>query len=218
MSGRRDVTRVYLEIGPRKVFACGLDWPGWCRIGRSDEQALETLMHYAPRYRVVAERAGLDFEPGEPEVIERVAGSATTDFGTPGAVPDADAEPLDPSGAERQLALVRAVWSLFDEVAAASPAELRKGPRGGGRDRDKMIAHVIDAERAYARKFGVRHRPFAVDDRAALAAMRDDIATALGAASDGTPLTAGGWPSRYAARRVAWHALDHLWELEDRRI
>ena len=212
------MSRVYLVIGPKRVFACALDWPGWCRIGRSDERALETLVHYIPRYRVIAERAGLEFEPGASEVVERVAGSATTDFGAPGAVPDADAEPLDRPGAERQVALVRAAWSVFDEVAAASPAELRKGPRGGGRDRDKMVAHVVDAERAYARTFGVRHRPFPADDRAALTAMRDDIAAALGAASDGTPLRAGGWPSRYAARRVAWHVLDHLWEMEDRRV
>lgn len=212
------MTRVYLEIGPKRVFACALDWPGWCRIGRSDEQALETLLGYAPRYRAIAERAGLAFDPTEPEVVERVAGSTTTDFGAPGAVPRADAEPLDAPGAQRQAALVGAAWTVFDEVAAASPAELRKGPRGGGRDRYKMIAHVIDAERAYARKIGVRHRPFAVDDRAALSAMRDDIAAALAAPSDGSPLAAGGWPSRYAARRIAWHVIDHFWEMEDRRV
>ena len=212
------MTRVYLEIGPKRVFACALDWPGWCRIGRSDEHALETLMHYTPRYRVIAERAGLDFEPGEPEVVERVAGSATTDFGAPGAVPEADAEPLDAPGALRQVALVQAAWSVFDQVAAASPAELRKGPRGGGRDRDKMIAHMVEAERSYARLIGVRHRPFEVDDRAALAAMRDDIVAALGGPSDGAPLRDRGWPSRYAARRVTWHVLDHLWEMEDRRV
>lgn len=107
---------------------------------------------------------------------------------------------------------------MFDEVAAASPAELRKGPRGGGRDRDKMIAHVMDAERSYARMLGVRHRPFAVDDRAALSAMGDDITAALGPESDGSPLAAGSWPSRYAARRIAWHVIDHLWEMEDRRV
>jgi len=26
------------------------------------------------------------------------------------------------------------------------------------------------------------------------------------------------WPPRYAARRIAWHALDHAWEIEDRSI
>src|SRR5438067_302187 len=25
-----------------------------------------------------------------------------------------------------------------------------------------------------------------------------------------------GWPVRYAARRMAWHVLDHAWEMEDR--
>ncbi len=25
-----------------------------------------------------------------------------------------------------------------------------------------------------------------------------------------------GWPLRYAARRIGWHGLDHLWEIEDK--
>ncbi|MEY2437652.1 MAG: hypothetical protein QOF97_2488, partial [Acidimicrobiaceae bacterium] len=25
-----------------------------------------------------------------------------------------------------------------------------------------------------------------------------------------------GWAYRYAARRIAWHALDHAWEMQDR--
>ena len=37
-------------------------------------------------------------------------------------------------------------------------------------------------------------------------------------ASDGTPPDGGKWPPRYAARRIAWHALDHAWEIEDRVI
>jgi hypothetical protein len=36
--------------------------------------------------------------------------------------------------------------------------------------------------------------------------------------SDGGPLAEKGWPARYAARRIAWHALDHAWEMEDRRV
>ena len=35
-------------------------------------------------------------------------------------------------------------------------------------------------------------------------------------ASDGWPLADRKWPPRYAARRIAWHALDHAWEMEDR--
>ncbi len=106
---------------------------------------------------------------------------------------------------------------VFDKVAAKSPAELRKGPRGGGRDRDRVIVHVIDAERAYARKIGVRHPSFEVGNAQALEAMREEIVDVLSAPSNGSPLAERGWPSRYAARRIAWHVIDHLWEMEDRR-
>jgi hypothetical protein len=217
MSERSDGTRVYLELGPKKVFACAVDWPGWCRVRKGDEAALEALGEYVPRYRVIAERAGLVFDPGEFVVVERVRGGTTTDFGAPEAIPAVDAEPVGAATAERDAALMRAAWEVFDEVAAGTPAELRKGPRGGGRDRDKMVAHVIEAERAYLRKIGLRVRPFPHDDPTALAAMRDEVAAVLGEPSDGAPLAPGGWPARYAARRIAWHVIDHLWEMEDRR-
>jgi hypothetical protein len=38
----------------------------------------------------------------------------------------------------------------------------------------------------------------------------------LGRPSDGSPLADRKWTARYAARRIAWHALDHAWEIEDR--
>ncbi|MFD1932089.1 MULTISPECIES: hypothetical protein [Nonomuraea] len=201
--------RIYLELGPKKVFACSLDWPGWCRVDRTEEPAVDRLAEYAPRYRLIAERAGLVFEPGEPVVVERVKGSSTTDFGAPDAEPAADAEPFDPATAARDVALLRAAWALFDEAVAVTPEELRKGPRGGGRDRSKMVAHVTEAERGYARKLGVRHPPYtSVADREA---MREELAGVL--LEGGS----GGWSCRYACRRIAWHVIDHLWEMEDRR-
>jgi hypothetical protein len=101
-------------------------------------------------------------------------------------------------------------------VVAGAPAELRKGPRGGGRDRDKIVDHVFGAEAAYARKLGIKHPKPARDDRAAIDALRGEILTVLRAPSDGSPPVPKGWPPRYAARRIAWHALDHAWEIEDR--
>ncbi|WP_066937486.1 hypothetical protein [Microtetraspora fusca] len=209
------MNRVYLELGPKKVFACSLDWPGWCRIGRTEEEAIETLTHYAPRFRLIAERAGLGFSPGDPVVVERVKGSGTTDFGAPDAVPRADHAPTDAEEAGRGAALLRAAWAIFDEVAAASPEELRKGPRGGGRDRDRMVDHVVEAERAYARKVGVRHKPFH-GDVAARDAMREELVEVLTRPGESMPVP-GGWPVRYALRRTAWHVIDHIWEMEDRR-
>ena len=212
-------TEVGVEAGSKRVFACALDWPGWGRAGKDEDAALAALAAYLPRYEVVAERAGIAF-PGRAgkrlEVVERLRGSASTDFGLPGEVAGADGRRATRAQAERLTALVAASWAVFDEVRAGTPASLRKGPRGGGRDRDKMVDHVLGAEAAYARKLGIKHRQPAIDDRAAIEALREDIAAVLRAPSDGSPPVPKGWPPRYAARRIAWHVLDHAWEMEDR--
>jgi hypothetical protein len=207
--------RVYLEVGSKRVFACARDWPGWCRAGRTEADALAALAAYAPRYAAVAADAGASFPMGAPtlEVVERVPGSAGTDFGAPGAVPPGDAAPPRPGEGERLASLVEAAWRAFEGVVAGAPAELRKGPRGGGRDRDKIVEHVVDAEVAYSRKLGLRGPRPKPGDRAAVRAMREEILARL---RDGGPPSEGGWPARYAARRIAWHVLDHAWEIEDR--
>jgi hypothetical protein len=46
--------------------------------------------------------------------------------------------------------------------------------------------------------------------------MRAGVLAVLASPSDGAPLAATGWPARYGARRIAWHALDHAWEIQDR--
>jgi hypothetical protein len=207
---------VYLEIGSKRVFACAVDWPGWCRSGRDAESALAALDAYTERYAVIAEHAKIVFTPGDVKVVERVRGTTTTDFGAPDRPANVDRAFVDAETARRQAALVRSSWEVFADVAAITPAELRKGPRGGGRGRDKMIDHVVSAEASYARKIGVKHRAPAWTDAAAISALRADILDVLGAPSDGTPVVANGWPTRYAARRIAWHVLDHLWEMQDR--
>jgi hypothetical protein len=212
-------TRVYLEVGTKRVFACSLDWPGWCRSGRDEDVALAALASYAPRYSPVAAAASVPFDESagdEFDVVERVPGDTTTNFGAPGKVPRIDAEPLTAAEARRQAALVAGAWSVLDAVAARAPGRLRKGPRGGGRDRDPMLEHVLGAEASYARKIGVRHRQPALGDTAAISAMRGDIVDCLQAARSGTPPVPNGWPLRYAARRIAWHVLDHAWEIEDK--
>jgi hypothetical protein len=213
-------TPVYLEVGTKRVFACSVDWPGWCRSGKDDDAALTALADYAARYAVVAKQAGKRFTArigDDLDVVERVEGSATTDFGAPGVVPELDAGPLTAAAARRTADLVAASWAVLDSVAGASPAELRKGPRGGGRDRDKMLQHVLSAEAAFARKLDVKHKEPALGDAAATQALRKDIVAVLRAARSGSPLRENGWPPRYAARRIAWHVLDHAWEMEDRR-
>jgi hypothetical protein len=213
----RRKTAVYLEVGQKRVFAGAFDWPGWCRSGKDEALALESLAAYADRYAAVASLAGLDFPAdADFEVVERVPGSATTEFGAPGEIPAGDRERLTRAQAERLAALVEAAWTLLDRIVAGAPATLRKGPRGGGRDRDKVGEHVLGAEVAYARKLGVKRRQPAVGDAEEIAALRAEVAAVLRAPSDGQPPVPNGWPARYAARRIAWHVLDHAWEIEDR--
>ena len=212
-------TRVYLEVGSKRVFACSVDWPGWCRSGRDEDVALAALASYAPRYAPVAAAAGIPFQRSagnELDVVEQVSGDTTTNFGAPSQVPRLDAEPLTAAEARRHAALVAGAWSVLDAVVVEAPERLRKGPRGGGRDRDPMLEHVLGAESAYARKIGVRHRQPALDDFTAIKAMRADIIDCLQSARAGTPPVPNGWPPRYAARRIAWHVLDHAWEIEDK--
>jgi hypothetical protein len=209
---------VTLEVGTKRVFASAVEWPGWCRSGRGEEAALAALADAADRYRVVTARAGvrLPADAGASfRVIERVAGDATTDFGAPGKATEADRAPLTAGQAKRRAALVAAAWSVFDEVVAGAPAALRKGPRGGGRDRDKMVAHVYAAEAAYARKLGVKLST--PQTPAEVSAQHEAILAALGA-SEGVPALPKGWLPRYAAARIAWHVLDHAWEIQDKSL
>ncbi|MDT7539294.1 MAG: hypothetical protein QOI82_2879 [Actinomycetota bacterium] len=200
--------KVYVEATDKKAFACVVDWPGWCRSSRSEEAALEQLIAYQDRYADVAALAGVAFRPGKPAVVERVEGNATTTFGAPGVVPQLD---HDAKLTSNEIMLLEASWDHLDGVATSAPSELRKGPRGGGRDRDKMLQHVVSAEASYARKIGVKHKEPAITDPAAVEAMRADILTTLRAGAAGTP-----WPLTYFVRRTAWHVLDHAWEMQDR--
>ena len=208
---------VYVELSGKKAIAWSLEWPGWCRIRSSEEAALQALRDTEARYRLVAQRAGLDFAPGDLVVAARLPGTANTAWGVPSVLALAETGPIDAPTAERNVALLRASWDLLEEVVAASPAELRKGPRGGGRDRDEIRRHVIEGERMYARKIGVRYPPFEMGDITALKAMREAIADVLSRPTSGEPLVPGGWNASYAVRRMAWHVVDHLWEIEDRR-
>ena len=212
--------KVYLEVGSRRVFICSLDFPGWCRSGKGEEDALAALDAATSRYSIVAKQAGISFPYGTGktrfQVVQRLKGSATTDFGAPGAIPPEDADPLTKREADRTACLVEAAWAVLDQVGAHAPASLRKGPRGGGRDRDAILAHVVDAESAYARKLGIRIPPPRWDDRKAVKAMRKQIVDLIRNSTGKLEIPEKGWPPRYGARRLAWHSLDHAWEIEDR--
>ena len=206
-----------LEQTPKKTFVWAIDWPGWARSGKDEERALTALAEHAARYRAVAARATPDFPAGDSfdfEVVDRSAGGSGTEFGVPSSQTDADHRPTTPADGERLAALVEAAWGVFAAVAAAAPEELRKGPRGGGRDTSRIVEHVELADRAYAHEMGV---PLEQRDKdAPIATVRAAMLDVLRQPTDGGPLAARKWTARYAARRVAWHALDHAWEIEDR--
>jgi hypothetical protein len=216
--------RVMVERGKKKAVASAFDWPGWDRGGRSEDEALTVLARYRPRYARVAERAGLADQfraTGKIKVVERTQGTGMTDFYTLSARPAGpEQKPMSEAECERKLALLRACWAYFDDVASRVSAELRKGPRGGGRDRDRIVRHTNGAEiEEFAKKVGVitaadvweRPNPdqLHAHREAFCAAIREHNAR-------GAP--ARSWTVQFLIRRCAYHMLDHAWEMEDRDL
>ena len=218
---------VYLEVGSKRVFAGALDWPGWCRGGRDEEAALEALVGYGPRYAAALGPAAGPFVPPNDrsalDVVDRLEGTATTDFGAPGVVPASDERPLGGSELERLTGLLQACWAAFDDAARdAKGSALRKGPRGGGRELDAIRSHVLEADRAYLARLGGEYPRGSDGGADQTAGLRAAIIEALSSRARGEPPSgkrrSTPWPPRYAVRRSAWHALDHAWEIEDRRL
>jgi hypothetical protein len=226
MTSRSDKVGVYLEVGKKKVVAGALEWPGWCRIGRDEESALQALAEYGPRYGQVMRAGGIRF--GAPDdtsvfkVVERVEGNATTDFGVPHLPPLVDSEPLDAAELGRLKRILEACWSAFDAtVEAARGKELRKGPRGGGRDVAGIVEHVVGAEGGYLSSLGGKPPKGSGDPKEIVDPLRRAILDTLEASARGEidpvgPRGGARWSPRYFVRRAAWHVIDHLWEIEDR--
>ena len=217
MNGRIGVA---IETGAKKVFATAVDWPGWSRSAKTEALALEALAAAADRYADVVALSGSDAfltsSITDLEVVERNLGGAGTDFGVPSLVTSHDRRPTSQAEADRLRRLVAAAWTVFDRVIASAPAELRKGPRGGGRDRDKIVDHVLESDHAYSQVMGIRVAAPSRADPSSIETVRSAILDLVGEASDGSPIGGRKWPPRYAAHRIAWHALDHAWEIEDR--
>jgi hypothetical protein len=190
------MVRVLIERGPRWCWASALDHPGWCRRGKGEEAALEELLAYADRYARVVPGT----KAGKVVVIDRVTGPDMNEWAPSVPGPGEDARP-----SAKMLSALQQCWAAFDRAVAASSETLRKGPRGGGRDRDQIVEHVREAERSYARKIDVRVPPRTPWDeqRAAILA--------------GLAEPTGKWLPGYAVRRIAWHVLDHAWEIEDKQ-
>jgi hypothetical protein len=225
---------IYLEIGKKRVFAGAVEWPGWCRAGRDEAAAVQALLDTGPRYAQILESTGLGFEAPQNasalHVVQRLEGTSTTDFGAPDRPVSRDSDPIDAGELQRFETLLEACWAAFDaavEKAASEKArgkQLRKGPRGGGRDLEGIVNHVLMANIGYLKRIG-RNVADVEDEEAAqrLDRVRGEILDGLAAGAAGELPTEGPrggkrWGPRYFVRRVAWHVVDHAWEIEDRIV
>jgi hypothetical protein len=215
--------RVTLELGPKgkKVVAVAPDWPGLARGAASEQTALDRLRTYMPRYAPVAKLAGMEASfvtIADIEVVERYPGTGSTDFwGISFAFSSVDRQALSSQAVERELTLLGACWAFFDAVRSRVSAELRKGPRGGGRDRERIVRHVFANEQDWAKGLGVHTPDDAMLTDEGLKTHRDAYCHAIRDYHAQGKL-AGKWPLRYLIRHTAFHTLDHAWEMEDKDL
>jgi hypothetical protein len=214
---------VYVETTKRRTFACAVDWPGWCRSGKTEANALAALVAYGPRYKAALGRHADRLEPPADasalKVVDSRPGTPTTEFGAPGVVTDLDRREVSDTELARLISMLEAAWSAFDRAAAEAAGRplAPAGPRGGGRRIDQMQAHVHEADRAYIGGLGAKAPPsgdgWPATQAAFVAALHAKV---RGELPEKGPRGGERWPARYAIRRSAWHALDHAWEIEDR--
>ena len=218
-------TRAVVERGPRgkKAVAFAIDWPGWSRGARSSEAALSTLESYRSRYRPIAVAAGRgeEFDAAGPlDVVEDRIGTGSTDFwGISFSPSSLELGPMDDREFERKLRLLRACWSFFDGVAARVSPEMRKGPRGGGRDRELIIRHTIRTESEnFAKRLALRVPEGAALTPDGLASHREAYLAAMRThhAGEGKPMRS--WTLAFVIRHSAFHVMDHAWEMEDKDL
>jgi hypothetical protein len=215
--------RVTIEIGPKgkKVAAVAPDWPGLERGAKTEEAAIAKLQSYLPRYIHVAKLAGMDGELSaitNVEIVEQYPGTGSTDFwGISFAFSSIDQQPISSEELERELTLMQACWAFFDDVRFRVSAEMQKGPRGGGRDRDHIVRHTIAAEQDWAKKLGLQTLEGANLTEETLSAHRGAYCNAIRAFHSEDKM-ARTWPLRYLIRHTAYHTLDHAWEMEDKDL
>jgi hypothetical protein len=212
---------VYLEVGKRRTFAAALDWPGWCRMGRDEEAALQALFAYGPRYASILRGTRLGFrapkDPSAFSVLERLKGNATTDFGAPDIAPVGDTKPLDEAELRRLQSLLKASWRAFDQTVEMGKGKtLRTGPRGGGRTVDGIVLHVLGSELSYLSQLGGKKPEEESAELSREAILKTLKASARGEIPEYGPRGGKRWSPRYFVRRDSWHILDHVWEIEDR--
>jgi hypothetical protein len=218
-----NLLRVTLEIGPKgkKAAAVAPDWPGLERGGITGNAAVERLLAYVPRYAAVAKLAGMEAALADitgADLVEQVPGPGSTDFwGISFAFSSIDRQAMTDEALERELTLMRASWEFFDGVRSRVSAEMQRGPRGGGRDRDRIVRHTFAAELDWMKKLDVRTPLEAMLTDEGLMANRQACCDAIRALHAQGAL-ARTWPLRYLIRHTAFHTLDHAWEMEDKDL
>jgi hypothetical protein len=218
--------RVIVERGPKnkRSVAFTTDWPGWSRGAKTAEVALETLEAYRDRYRPIANLAGLSQEfdaAGRLKVVEDKVGTGSTDFWGISFSPSArERRKLREAELDRAITILQACWKFFDSVAARVSPEMRKGPRGGGRDRDRIIRHTIRVESEdFAKQVGLRIDEGAALTPAGLRKHRKTYVAALRAYNAGeVERRMRSWTLPFLIRHSAFHTLDHAWEMEDKDL
>ncbi len=217
--------RTVLERGPKakKAVAFAVDWPGWSRGAKTPELALGLLESYRERYRPVAVAAEMadEFDAAGPlDVIEDRVGASSTDFWGISFSPSSfEHEPMDDTETDRKIELLRACWGLFDGVAARVSAEMRKGPRGGGRDRDGIIRHTIRTESEdFAKRLGLRVPEGAALTPKGLRDYREAYVAAMRAYNAGEGKRMRSWNLPFLIRHSAFHTMDHAWEMNDKDL
>jgi hypothetical protein len=217
--------RTVVERGPKgkKAVAFAIDWPGWSRGAATADLAVATLESYRRRYRPIPQMAGMGKEfdsAGRLKVIEDRVGTGSTDFwGISFSPSSSELGPMAAAEIDRKIKLLRACWAYFDDVAARVSAEMRKGPRGGGRDRDKIIRHTIRTESEdFAKQVGLRIPEGAALSREGLAAHRRAYVAAMRAYNRGEGKRMRSWTLPFLIRHSAYHVMDHAWEMEDKDL
>lgn len=213
--------RVAVEMGlkGKKVAAVAPDWPGLERGAKTEVAAIERLQDYIPRYAPVARLAGMEEAFAAittVDVVEHYPGVGSTDFwGISFAFSSIDKQALSSEELERELSLMRACWTFFDYMRFRVSAEMQKGPRGGGRDRDHIVRHVVANEMDWATKLGLPNLYSADLTDEIVKAHRDAYCNAI-RTFHAEGKMARKWPLRYLIRHTAYHTMDHAWEMQDK--
>jgi hypothetical protein len=155
------------------------------------------------------------------DVVEKYPGTGSTDFwGISFAFSSIDKQGMSDDELERELMLMQACWAIFDDARRQVSAEMQKGPRGGGRDRDNIVRHTFAAEQGWAKMIGVLTPDGAMLTDEGLKTHRDAYCHAIRDYHSQGKLAGkmAKWPLRFLIRHTAFHTLDHAWEMEDKDL